>query len=188
MEGLFTVLPESVTLMMIDRGASGTDWSVVAILAHHRGDNNEIGVSRGGYVMSSQDVSDYSRGLLDADAVRRALSRMVRKGILVRSRRVKRGKTWLTVYAYAPYEMPHEPSDVDDGASAACEPVAELPHVGDSTSGNFATPPVAELPHSPISTPIESPTAPNHSPCDNYSRLESFSDENDRRPKREYPR
>jgi hypothetical protein len=114
MKELFTVIPRSVLADMAKRGLSGVDCMVLIALAHCRvGD--EIGVTSGGYVMSAKDVSEYLDGALPPDHVRKSLSRMVSKGMLVRSRRVKRCGSWMSVYAIA------RSDDGSPASEATCE-------------------------------------------------------------------
>lgn len=189
MDGLFTIIPRSISKMLLERGASGVERAVIDALAHHRGDGGEIGVSKGGYVMSASDVCDYYDGVIDVDSVRHALSRMVKKGILVRSRRVKRGNAWLTVYAFAPHDEPDD-SDGDGDDAEPHEshlPMTESPWVDGFTHDESFMGPMTNPSCTPISTPLESSSASKPTSYSKSSRLESFSGKNDRRPKYEYP-
>ena len=113
-DDLFTIVRRTVLNKMFVHKLSGIDCMVLIALAHCRvGD--EIGVTEGGYVMSANDVASYIGDGMTPRHVRKSLSRMVGKGVVFRSRKVKRGGAWLTVYSLAPGDERDDGSRAGDG-------------------------------------------------------------------------
>lgn len=99
-EGLYTNVPQWMLRSMCEKNLSGREIVVMLALMHHGiGDGNEVGVTAGGYAMSAADVAEYVGGMSEGN-VRRVISSLVRKDVLVRSRRRPVGNgRWVSVHA-----------------------------------------------------------------------------------------
>ena len=96
-EGYTTVSREMLS-DFARKGVSGTDFTVLMALMHREPDDVE---SVGGYCLSAADISGYIGGRISDSSVRRSLSRLVEKGVLVRSGKVRRDNGWRSVYTLA---------------------------------------------------------------------------------------
>jgi predicted transcriptional regulator len=91
----YTIVSRQMLSCLARKGVSGTDFTVLMALMHREpGDVDSVG----GYCMSAAEISRYMGGRISNDSVRRSLSRLVSKGVLKRSGRMKFDNCWRSVY------------------------------------------------------------------------------------------
>lgn len=144
MNDIFSVMSRTLTRECKRAKLSANEVFVLsALMSHGVRDDGTVGVSKGGYVMSSNDVAEYVGCITAADA-RRAVMGLVRKGILDKGEKVKRGNV-----TYSTHKLV-VPWDTDKS------PVADSQQTGAADSQHSS---VANSQHSPVIVPIvDAPT------------------------------
>lgn len=143
-------------------GASGKEERVLeALMSHPTNEAGEVGVSKTGYIMSAADIAEYLGLPTNDDGIkaniRRSLRSLVKKGILNRSRTLKRGNVKLTVYALLPESDSTRVTGPEAGAA-----------VSDSTRdpSQICTLPESDSARTPLCTPSNHPTRSQRSESD----------------------
>ena len=158
----FAIITRDLCRAMRKARVSATEHFVIDALVHQGvTPDGEVGVSACGYVMSSADVAEYV-GDITAAAVRRAVSGLVRKGVLAVSRTVSRCGRRLTVYRVVASGSYREMSKTNGS-------VSDLPHGS-----------VSDLIHTPIGRP-------NNKQIEVEAREEKRTDIRKKQPKFPYP-
>lgn len=134
--------------------------ALIALMHHNVCENREVGVSKGGYIMTSTDTAKYA-WLASPCVARQAVMGLKKKGVIEVSRVVVKSKMKLTVYRLTEhaYEMCVN-HDADEDDSMCEEEHAEGTRHEDATPTCYVsgTPCVTSVEHTPTSTHQEAPT------------------------------